>query len=88
VGPRLELPALAAVYREKIPYYDLRHVIKPGLSGWAQIYHHDHPHHGEAVEQTRDKLSYDLYYVKNRSFALDVKIALKTIKTIFFLEGV
>ncbi|MDP3989160.1 MAG: sugar transferase [bacterium] len=88
VGPRLELPALAAVYREKIPYYDLRHVIQPGLSGWAQIYQQNHPHHGEAVEQTRDKLSYDLYYIKNRSFALDVKIALKTIKTIFFLEGV
>ena len=88
VGPRPELPPLAEVYRNEIPYYDVRHLLKPGLSGWAQIYHEQHPHHGTAVEQTRDKLSYDLYYVKNRSFALDLKIALKTIKTLLSVVGV
>ncbi|MDP3956227.1 MAG: sugar transferase [bacterium] len=87
VGPRLEFPALADVYRREIAFYDIRHIIKPGLSGWAQIYHREHPHHEEAVEETRAKLSYDLYYVKNRSFTLDLKIALKTIKTVLFFEG-
>lgn len=87
VGPRLEFPALTEVYRREIPLYDTRHIIKPGLSGWAQIYHRDHPHHEQAVQQTRDKLSYDLYYVKNRSLVLDFKIALKTLKTVLFFEG-
>ncbi len=87
IGPRPELPALADLYRREIPFYDVRHLIKPGLSGWAQIYHEDHPHHGSAVMQTKDKLSYDLYYVKNRSFVLDFKIALKTIKTLLSAAG-
>ena len=88
VGPRPELPTLAQEYRKQIPYYDVRHAIKPGMSGWAQIYHESHPHHGTAVEQTRDKLSYDLYYVKNRSFLLDLKIALKTVRTLLSRVGV
>ena len=88
VGPRPELPALADVYRKEIPYYDMRHIITPGLSGWAQIYHEEHPHHGTAVRETKDKLSYDLFYVKNRSFTMDLKIALKTIKTLLMRVGV
>lgn len=87
IGPRPELPALAEVYRREIPFYDTRHLIKPGLSGWAQIYHEDHPHHGSAVGRTAEKLSYDLYYVKNRSFILDFKIALKTLKTLLSVVG-
>lgn len=87
VGPRPELPALAAVYSREINHYDVRHTIKPGLSGWAQIYHEQHPHHGTAVEDTRDKLSYDLFYVKNRSFVLDLKIALKTLKILVSFVG-
>lgn len=87
VGPRPELPALAEKYRKEIPYYDVRHIIKPGLSGWAQIYQENHPHHGEAVDETKEKLAYDLFYIKNRSLLLDVKIALRTIQTIFSRVG-
>ena len=87
IGPRPEFPALVKEYEQHIPYYGLRHIIKPGLSGWAQIYHREHSHHGAAIKQTRDKLSYDLYYIKNRSIILDIKIALKTVKTVLFFEG-
>lgn len=87
IGPRPEFPPLVAQYEKEIPYYGIRHLIKPGLSGWAQIYHDNHPHHGLAVDQTREKLSYDLYYLKNRSFILDVKIALKTINKFFAQAG-
>jgi exopolysaccharide biosynthesis polyprenyl glycosylphosphotransferase len=88
IGPRPELPALTSIYEKEIPYYNARHLIKPGLSGWAQIYHRAHPHHAVAVEDTRDKLSYDLYYVKNRSIALDVRIALQTAKALLSRQGV
>lgn len=88
IGPRPELPALANVYEKEIPYYNVRHLIKPGLSGWAQIYHRAHPHHSVAVEDTRDKLSYDLYYIKNRSLLLDLRIALQTVKALFSRQGV
>lgn len=87
VGPRPETPALVAFYEKEIPYYNIRSLIKPGLSGWAQIYHQEHPHHGVAVLETKTKLSYDLYYIKNRSFLLDLKIALKTIKTLLSRVG-
>lgn len=88
IGPRPEFPALAEKYNEDVPYYNVRHLIKPGLSGWAQIYHDKHPHHGTDVEETKKKLSYDLYYIKNRSMFLDLKITLKTIKTILSRSGV
>jgi len=88
IGPRPELPALIKKYEKEIPYYHVRHLIKPGLSGWAQLYHDDHPHHGIGVSETKTKLSYDLYYIKNRSFLLDVKIALKTIKKLISRSGV
>jgi exopolysaccharide biosynthesis polyprenyl glycosylphosphotransferase len=87
VGPRPEFPALAETYAKEIPYYNLRHVVKPGLSGWAQIYHEGHPHHGTDIEETKNKLSYDLYYIKNRSFFLDMQIYLKTIRTLFSRSG-
>lgn len=87
VGPRPELPPLTKLYEKAIPYYNVRHLIKPGLSGWAQIYQENHPHHGEAVEQTTEKLSYDFYYIKNRSLLLDLKIALWTIKTLLSRVG-
>jgi len=87
VGPRPEFPDLVKLYEEKIPYYSIRYLIKPGLSGWAQMYHEMHPHHGPDIEETKRKLSYDLYYIKNRSFLLDIKIALKTIKTLLSRSG-
>ena len=87
IGPRPELPTLAAVYEKKVPYYNVRHLITPGLSGWAQLYHENHPHQGVNTEETKNKLSYDLYYVKNRSLFLDLKIALKTIKALLSRTG-
>jgi len=87
IGPRPEMPNLVEQYEDQIPYYNVRHLIKPGLSGWAQIYHEGHPHHEADVLETKIKLSYDLYYIKNRSFMLDVAIALKTLKTVITRAG-
>ena len=87
VGPRPESPALVALYEKEIPYYGVRHFIKPGLTGWAQLYHDNHPHHGAAVAATREKLSYDLYYLEHRSLMLDVVITLKTIKKLLMRSG-
>ena len=86
IGPRPEFPDPVATYGREIPYYDVRHIIKPGLSGWAQIYGL-HPHHGIGVDETRNKLSYDLYYIKNRSFMLDLKIALHTLQVLLSFAG-
>ncbi|MBP9711111.1 MAG: sugar transferase [Candidatus Pacebacteria bacterium] len=88
VGPRPEFPALVEEYEKEIPYYGVRHLVKPGLSGWAQLYHDNHPHHGTEVEATREKLSYDLYYLKHRSITLDAIIILKTIKKLLTRSGV
>jgi lipopolysaccharide/colanic/teichoic acid biosynthesis glycosyltransferase len=87
IGPRPELPELAKRYTQEIPYYNVRHLIKPGLSGWAQIYHEEHPHHGVDTLETKKKLSYDLYYIKNRSFLLDIKITLRTLKILASIAG-
>jgi len=87
IGPRPDLPALVEEYERAIPYYNARHLIKPGLSGWAQLYHDKHPHHGIAIDATKEKLSYDLYYVKNRSFWLDIQIGLQTIRALFSRSG-
>lgn len=87
IGPRPETPALVALYEKEIPFYDVRHLIKPGLSGWAQLYG-QHAHHGLGVEETRNKLSYDLYYIKHRSLTLDLVVALKTIKKLLTRSGV
>ena len=88
IGPRPELPTRLSVYEKEIPYYNVRHLIQPGLSGWAQIYHATHPHHAISVDDTRDKLSYDLYYVKHRSFSLDLRIALQTFRALMSKRGV
>ncbi|MES3031195.1 MAG: exopolysaccharide biosynthesis polyprenyl glycosylphosphotransferase [Patescibacteria group bacterium] len=86
IGPRPEFPEPVQRYAEALPYYNIRHSIKPGLSGWAQIYG-EHPHHGVDMDMTANKLSYDLYYVKNRSFLIDLKIALRTIKVLITFVG-
>lgn len=88
IGPRPELPTGVAIYDKEIPYYNIRHLIKPGLSGWAQIHQDNHPHHGPEINLTREKLTYDIYYIKNRSFWLDIKIALKTVKTLLSRSGI
>ena len=87
IGPRPEFGDAVQKYASEIPYYNVRHIIKPGLSGWAQMYHQNHPHHGTDFKETQNKLSYDLYYVKNRSFMLDVKIAIKTLKVLVMVAG-
>ncbi len=87
IGPRPERPEYVKLYEKEISYYHARHLIPPGLSGWAQIYQEHHPHFRPSAEATREKLSYDLYYVKNRSFWLDLKIALKTIRTLLSRTG-
>ncbi|MEY4440753.1 MAG: hypothetical protein RLY49_379 [Candidatus Parcubacteria bacterium] len=87
IGPRPEQPRMVEEYTINIPFYSVRHIIKPGLSGWAQIYHDNHPHHNLDISATKEKLSYDLYYLKNRSVILDLIISLKTIKTLLSTKG-
>ncbi len=84
IGPRPDILDLGFKLREEIPYYSMRNLIKPGLSGWAQI-HQDLP--PQSIEETRIRSAYDFYYLKNRSFVLDVQIALKTIKTLLSRAG-
>jgi lipopolysaccharide/colanic/teichoic acid biosynthesis glycosyltransferase len=86
IGPRPEMPKYVEEYSKEIPNYTIRHSVKPGLSGWAQIYG-EHPHHGVDVAMTANKLSYDLYYIKHRSFLVDLKIALRTIKVLITFVG-
>jgi exopolysaccharide biosynthesis polyprenyl glycosylphosphotransferase len=83
IGPRPERSEFVAELQEKIPHYAMRHLIKPGLTGWAQI---KFPY-GASVEDAMEKLQYDLYYIKNRSFVLDLAIIARTIKTIISREG-
>jgi lipopolysaccharide/colanic/teichoic acid biosynthesis glycosyltransferase len=87
IGPRPELPKIAEVYEREILYYHLRHQITPGLSGWAQIHDFDAPRGGADVERTKRKLSFDLYYLKHRSFGLDLAIALKTVRALVSFSG-
>ena len=88
IGPRPELPSLVEVYEREVPHYNTRHLIKPGLSGWAQLYHKTPPKVDANPDETATKLSYDLYYLKHRSFWLDIKIALKTVKVLLSRSGV
>jgi lipopolysaccharide/colanic/teichoic acid biosynthesis glycosyltransferase len=87
IGPRPELPSIARTYEREIPYYAVRHLITPGLSGWAQIRDMDAPKGGADVERTLRKLSYDLYYLKHRSPGLDLAIALKTLRALASFSG-
>ena len=79
VGPRPERPEFVEQLKKEIPYYEIRHLIKPGFTGWAQINYY----YGASIEEAKEKLKYELYYVKNRSFFLDLGIILKTIQIIF-----
>jgi lipopolysaccharide/colanic/teichoic acid biosynthesis glycosyltransferase len=87
IGPRPEMPALADVYAREIPFYNTRHLLKPGLSGWAQIKDFDAPRGGVDIPRTTAKLSHDLYYLARRSLFLDIQIALKTLSTIVMRTG-
>lgn len=88
IGPRPEIPALTKEYEKAIPFYHARHMIQPGISGWAQIKHASPPKWAVDVDATRHKLSYDLYYLKNRSFLIDLSIALQTVKILLKRAGI
>lgn len=87
IGPRPEIVEMVREYEKAVPYYNIRHLIKPGLSGWAQLYAADPPKFSISAEKTARKLSYDLYYIKNRSVFLDIQVALKTIKHLLLNKG-
>lgn len=83
VGPRPERPEFVSELAQAIPYYDLRHHVKPGITGWAQV---SYPY-GSSIKDAREKLQYDLYYLKNYSVFLDVNILLQTIQVILWGKG-
>mgnify|MGYP003375292750 FL=1 len=83
VGPRPERPSFVEELEQKMPYYAERHMVKPGLTGWAQI---NYPY-GASVEDARVKLEYDLYYAKNYSPFLDLLILLQTVRVVLWPEG-
>ncbi|MDD6088743.1 MAG: sugar transferase [Desulfovibrionaceae bacterium] len=83
IGPRPERPEFVAQLERQIPFYGLRHAVKPGVSGWAQVCYP----YGSTVDDARRKLEFDLYYVKNMSLLLDIHIVLKTIGVVLFPKG-
>lgn len=83
IGPRPERPVFVKEIAEVMPFYETRHVIKPGLTGWAQVNYS----YGETINDSLIKLQYDLYYIKHRSIFLDINIIFKTISTVLFYRG-
>jgi len=83
VGPRPERPEFVEWLTENIPYYGMRHLVRPGITGWAQVRYK----YGNTVEDAKQKLQYDLFYIKNASIGLDVLIMFQTIKTVLLGRG-
>ena len=83
VGPRPERPVFVKLLTEQIPFYAVRHSVKPGITGWAQVRYS----YGATVEQSMRKLEYDLYYVKNHTVFLDLLILLETVRVVLLGEG-
>ena len=83
VGPRPEQPVHVARFAKEIPYYEQRHRIKPGITGWAQLCYP----YGTTVSDAKEKLQYDLYYLKNQSLFLDLIIMLQTVEVVLVGEG-
>jgi sugar transferase (PEP-CTERM system associated) len=83
VGPRPERPEFVGALVQEIPYYNLRHTIRPGITGWAQIRYK----YGSSIEDAKEKLRYDLFYIKNMSLGLDLLVFLQTIKVILWARG-
>jgi lipopolysaccharide/colanic/teichoic acid biosynthesis glycosyltransferase len=83
IGPRPERPFFVKEIAEVMPFYETRHIIKPGLTGWAQVNYS----YGDTIDDSLIKLQYDLYYIKHRSVFLDLSIAFKTITTVLFYRG-
>jgi exopolysaccharide biosynthesis polyprenyl glycosylphosphotransferase len=83
IGPRPERPVFVDAIAQQISLYQTRHIIKPGLTGWAQVNYS----YGENIEDSLMKLRYDLYYIKHRSLFLDINVIVKTLNTVFFFKG-
>jgi lipopolysaccharide/colanic/teichoic acid biosynthesis glycosyltransferase len=83
IGPRPERPFFVKDLSQVIPFYETRHIIKPGLTGWAQV----NTRYGASVDDSLTKLQYDLYYIKHRSVFLDLNIFIKTLSTILYYRG-
>lgn len=83
VGPRPERPSFVEQLRGQIPFYDIRHSVKPGVTGWAQVRYS----YGASVEDARRKHEFDLYYVKNNSLFLDILVLIETVSVVLFREG-
>ena len=83
IGPRPERPEFVKLLQDEVPYYFVRHSVRPGLTGWAQVNYR----YGASVEDAWHKLECDLYYVKNMSFFLDVRIFLRTIGVVLLGDG-
>ncbi|MHB1148215.1 MAG: exopolysaccharide biosynthesis polyprenyl glycosylphosphotransferase [Lutibacter sp.] len=83
IGPRPERPEFVQMLEVELPFYAIRHVVKPGLTGWAQVMYP----YAHSVEDQHIKLMYDLYYIKERNLVMDLKIVIKTISTILFFRG-
>jgi lipopolysaccharide/colanic/teichoic acid biosynthesis glycosyltransferase len=83
VGPRPERPEFVQELAQSVPFYGARHLVKPGLTGWAQI----NFRYGASVDDAMEKLQHDLYYIKNRSVSLELSILLKTVGTVLRYEG-
>ena len=83
IGPRPERPIFVKELSELIPFYETRHIIKPGLTGWAQVM----ANYGDSFDDSLEKLQYDLYYIKHRGIFLDLSILLKTLSTVIFFRG-
>jgi lipopolysaccharide/colanic/teichoic acid biosynthesis glycosyltransferase len=83
VGPRPERPFFVKQLEEMIPYYNLRHTERPGVTGWAQV---NYPY-GDSLEDSKEKLKYDLYYLKHFSWYLDLQIIFLTAKVVLFGKG-
>lgn len=83
IGPRPERPTIVDELSKLIPFYETRHIIEPGLTGWAQV----KTRYGSSVDDSLLKLQYDLYYIKHRSFFLDLNIIMKTLSTMIFFRG-
>lgn len=83
IGPRPERPEIVSQLEARMPYYSLRHIVKPGLTGWAAI----HQHYTDTLETSLQKLQYDLYYIKNRSLLLDASIILRSVNVVMRMMG-
>ena len=83
IGPRPERPEFVKELKQKIPCYSMRHSVKPGVTGWAQVNYQ----YGASVEDATEKLQCDLFYIRNMSLLLEFRILLRTLRVVFFGKG-